>query len=119
MGTKPLLHDICCGTLVTEGQSPAYVNLLLAVDSDRRGQRAVANRYLLKADELYQLRVEELMPPFPAVIASVSRFFVNPPPRPKDGMELVNLGLRVWPTNPDSRLARERRSIVMRNGWKQ
>lgn len=51
----------------------------------------------------------------PSRISEMAHSYVDfPPPSPKQAMELVELGLKVWPNDPDLRFCRG--DLLARNG---
>jgi tetratricopeptide (TPR) repeat protein len=80
--------------LLARGQALSIVDLLLAVDAEARGQSSAANRYLVKG--------REIEPRLPTQVAELARsFVVFPPFHEKDAMDLLAVGLRVWPRDSD------------------
>lgn len=94
-------------TALERNKSPAIVNVLLAIDASDRGEMDSARIYLQRAREA-DMRI-------PSRISEMAHSYVDfPPPSPKQAMELVELGLKVWPNDPDLRFCRG--DLLARNG---
>ncbi|HEX4132659.1 MAG TPA: tetratricopeptide repeat protein [Pirellulales bacterium] len=89
------------------GKSLEVVNVLLSVDASDRGEMDSAQIYLTRARQIDR-RV-------PRLISDMAHSYVDfPPPSVAQAMGLVELGLKIWPDDPDLRSCRG--DLNARNG---
>lgn len=80
--------------LPEEPRTSALVELLRAIETDMRGQSSAAAASLKKAGETN--------PKLPAILSEVAKSFVELQPiNNRQALELITLGLRVWPKDAD------------------
>jgi tetratricopeptide (TPR) repeat protein len=85
--------------LQAQGESLSIVELLLALDADSHGDAAATAGHLRKA--------AEFDPKLPMFIANLAISFRETQPiMPQEALALANLGLHVWPRDPDLLYAR-------------